>query len=411
MDSEGSDVENGMEHETVEVYEDGPIDQQLADGDGEEEGEAEPVQDDAIKAIYGHEKDVFCVSTSKTGRWLATGGEDDRAQIWDLTNQSDDPVLTIQHNDSVVSTAFNHSSTLLATADLSGRIVITQLSDLSMRTEIADSSDIEWMEWHRGSDILFAGDSDGTLWMWLISQAGVAQQKVYSAGSSPASAGHLLQDGRRLLVGYSDGQSKLWNLGDQSNCSLSCRSPVVAITSSTVSPLAAIGYENGNVFLVNTTPAENAGGGTLRVLDKYLAPGADTRRRGRPEDPEMEVDEAEEIGTAVESLQFSALHPWLAVGRNDGSVTVYDTQTQGMTRFSATNEGGMAVCRLFWLGYRLLTASVDGRIRLYDVRSGQMTRELCCGGDDILDMAIVEEEPQLKLVVACSGGAVRFMDC
>ena len=34
------------------------------------------------------------------------------------------------------------------------------------------------MFWHKSSDIIFAGDKDGTVWMWLIGATGVAQSKV-----------------------------------------------------------------------------------------------------------------------------------------------------------------------------------------------------------------------------------------
>lgn len=47
-----------------------------------------------------------------------------------------DPVVSIKHNDSVTGISFNSSGTLIATADLSGRIVVTQLSDLSKRAEV-----------------------------------------------------------------------------------------------------------------------------------------------------------------------------------------------------------------------------------------------------------------------------------
>lgn len=108
-----------------------------------------------------------------------------------------DPVLKIEHGDSVTHVGFNNAQTLLATADMSGKIVVTQLSDLNTRAKVISSSfnadivipisthlqinecnDLEWMCWHTTSDILFAGDKDGLVWMWLIGPSGVAQSKV-----------------------------------------------------------------------------------------------------------------------------------------------------------------------------------------------------------------------------------------
>ena len=88
-------------------------------------------------------------------------------------------MLKITHEDSVTQVLFNSSESLLATGDMSGKIVITHIPSLTTRTELNDCNDLEWMTWHSTSDILFAGDKDGMIWMWLIGPKGVVQSKVW----------------------------------------------------------------------------------------------------------------------------------------------------------------------------------------------------------------------------------------
>lgn len=52
--------------------------------ESEEEKSLAEMADEASITISAHEKDVFCVDLFGD-RWLASGGEDDRALLFDLT--------------------------------------------------------------------------------------------------------------------------------------------------------------------------------------------------------------------------------------------------------------------------------------------------------------------------------------
>ncbi|KAK5970152.1 Angio-associated migratory cell protein [Trichostrongylus colubriformis] len=93
------------------------------------------VVDDSLYALQAHAQDCFAIAVVAE-RWLASGGEDDVAFLWDQHVSDSDPVLKIEHDDSVTHVAFNNSQTLLATADMSGKITIVQLSDLSTRAKV-----------------------------------------------------------------------------------------------------------------------------------------------------------------------------------------------------------------------------------------------------------------------------------
>lgn len=77
----------------------------------------------------------------------------------------------------------------------------------------------------------------------------------------------------------------------------------------------------------------------------------------------------------METLQFSpSNNPWLAVGTNDGLLTIYDHNT-GQPRYECSHDG-MAIVKCEWLtlpdnSLRIITACFDGGLRGWDARSGE----------------------------------------
>ncbi|VDK49666.1 unnamed protein product [Anisakis simplex] len=112
-------------------------------------------EDEAKITIQAHQKDVFCVDCFED-HWMASGGEDDCAVLFDLHKN------------------FGES--------------------LRKRCEMDEPSELEWLEWHRSVDILFAGAHDGVIWMWLIGTDGVSQTKDCCYYSS------VLQEGMPLAM-------------------------------------------------------------------------------------------------------------------------------------------------------------------------------------------------------------------
>lgn len=73
---------------------------------------------------------VFCGSLSKAGKFAITGGEEDKAYVWDTT--SGEIILNCTgHKDSVIFAEFNFDETYLATGDMSGVIQVWKLNDKS----------------------------------------------------------------------------------------------------------------------------------------------------------------------------------------------------------------------------------------------------------------------------------------
>uniref|UniRef100_A0A1I7XJS7 WD_REPEATS_REGION domain-containing protein n=1 Tax=Heterorhabditis bacteriophora TaxID=37862 RepID=A0A1I7XJS7_HETBA len=355
--------------------------------------------DDSICSLQAHEQDCFAIAIAG-GRWLASGGEDDVTYLWDQTVSESTPVLKIEHNDSVISVAFNNAETLLASADMSGKIIVTQLSDLKSRAELTECNDLEWMFWHCTSDIIFAGDKDGMIWMWLIGSQGLVQSKVLASNGASCTVGYLLPDGKKLIAGYVDGFVRFWSIKDQSCYQLNLHSPVTAIHHHVSQPLAAIGTQDGMVYIVSTAQE-----GILRKLSTLSSLAVSATKK----DDEMEEDA---VDNCVECVQMAPSHPWLAVGRNDGSLCIYEIDSSS-PRSIFRSPKNQAIIRALWsmegIVPYLSVGSVDGYIRVFDARDGSLYKELGNGGDDVLDMTILESDP-LRIMTAGSGGVIRIFD-
>ncbi|ETN69747.1 Transcription initiation factor IIA, gamma subunit, beta-barrel domain protein, partial [Necator americanus] len=337
------------------------------------------VVDDSSYALQAHEQDCFSVAVAAE-RWLATGGEDDVAYLWDYQISDSDPVLKVDHKDSVTYVVFNNSQTLLATGDMSGHIIVTQLRDLKNRAKIDDCNDLEWMCWHTTSDILFAGDKDGIMWMWLIGPSGVVQSKVYAGSGLPCTVGHILPDGKRLLAGYSDGAARLWNLKDGTCTTLSILTPVSAVHHHVSQPVGVLGAEDGSVHVVNTSNVDKL------VVTAVFRPLLE---------PSKENDE-ENVENCVECVQFSPFNSWLAVGRNDGTLCIYEIDSAA-PRSIFRAPSAQAMVRALWSVEGstpfLCVGCVDGFVRVFDARDGSLCQELGNGGDEVLDMALLRSNP------------------
>ncbi|KAK6031105.1 Transcription initiation factor IIA, gamma subunit, helical domain protein [Ostertagia ostertagi] len=275
------------------------------------------VVDDSICALQAHAKDCFSIAVVAE-RWLASGGEDDVAFLWDQ--------------------------------NVSGRRVL----------QLNDCNDLEWICWHTTSDILFAGDKDGIVWMWLIGPSGVAQSKVYSGNGSSCTDGSLLPDGRRLLAGYADGAVRLWNLKDGTFTMLNLSGTVTAIHHHISQPIAAVGTEIGTVHVINTSHSDR-----LSVTVEFPALS-----------PPKEVDEEEaNLENCVECAQFAPFNSWLAVGRNDGTLCIYET-TSSAPRSIYRAPSPQAMVRALWSMEGntpfLCVGSVDCFVRIFDARDGSL---------------------------------------
>lgn len=347
---------------------------------------SQPEIDDACLTFTKHNGEIFSLDSGPADM-IVTGGEDDRALIWSARNGN---VLfeCLGHKDSVVSVKFNSKRTLLATADLSGLVIVWSVENFRVVHSFETGCDVEWALWHHTADILFCGGSDGAVWMWLVTSE--PNCKIYSGHGPSCTTGCLLPDGKRLIVGYADGAVKIWDLKDCTNISVQGRSShtesVTCVACSVENAIAASGSEDGTVNLFHSTTGEQ--------IDTVTLAKRTTVQDGNEEMAGQGNEEASS-SASVETLAFSPSGLYLAVGSVTGDFVVWDVGARRV-RKSFVHKDGVVKC--LWRGDNIFTCCLDGVIRLWS-NLGDLVTQWHGHSGAVLDFCLA---PDAKYLVSAS---------
>ncbi|XP_063144933.1 angio-associated migratory cell protein [Candoia aspera] len=344
-------------------------------------GEGLVAQDDSEVTFSKHTASVFCVSLDpKTNTLAVTGGEDDKAYVWRV---SDGELLfeCTGHKDSVTCVGFSYDSSFVATGDMSGLIKVWRV-EAKEEVWSFEVGDLEWTEWHPQSHVLLAGTADGNCWMWKIPGG---ECKTFQGPNCPATCGHVLPDGKRAVVGYEDGTVRIWDLKQVNSLHVlkgndGHQGPLTCVASQKDGSLILTGSVDCHAKLINA-----ATGKVVSVFKAESKPSAG------------EAEEAE--SNSVESLGFCRVMPLAAVGYLDGTLAIYDLATQTL-RHKCQHESG--IVQLLWEESSpvVYTCSLDGAVSLWDARSGKLISEYRGHSAEILDFALNKDA---SLVVTTSG--------
>lgn len=174
----------------------------------------EAIRDDAVCTFNKHTSPVFGCSLHPKFEWAATGSEDDHAYVWDI--RTGEVLYEIsEHKDTVTETHFSYDGSYLVTGDISGELFVYKVSEQHDERPILSKiweysmSDMAWLSWHRGANVLLAGADSGEVYVWRIPSGDC---KILPGQSSRCEAGELSGDGKKLLTVYTSGVVKLWDL-------------------------------------------------------------------------------------------------------------------------------------------------------------------------------------------------------
>uniref|UniRef100_A0A4W3HC69 Angio-associated, migratory cell protein n=1 Tax=Callorhinchus milii TaxID=7868 RepID=A0A4W3HC69_CALMI len=319
------------------------------DEDGDVEENMEAMRDHSELTFSRHSKAVFCVSLDAgSSSLVVTGGEDDQAFVWRL---SDGEVVLhcAGHKDSVISASFSHDSSMVATGDMSGLIMVWKL-ETRKRVWSFEVGDLQWMAWHPVAPVLLAGTDEGSVWMWKVPGG---ECKTFPSPGSQATCGVILPDGKRAVVGYEDGTVRVWDLkqgsplhvvkGAEGHCG-----PLTCVACDRNGSLVLTGSVDCTVKLLNTTTGKVVG---------VLCMGSSTRG----------CEDGEELPAA-------------------------------------------GIVQLRWECHTALlyTASLDGVVRMWDARTGSMQSEYRGHRAEILDFAVNKEA---SAIVTASGDHTAKVFC
>ncbi|GBL97583.1 Angio-associated migratory cell protein [Araneus ventricosus] len=310
--------------------------------------------DDAVNTFVFHSDPVFCCNFDKAGVLAVTGGQDDRAVVWDTNTDQQAKFVITEHRDSVIAADFNHDSSLVASADMDGLIQVWNVSSGSHEWDF-ETTEITWMAWHPTTNLLFAGTIDGNCWKWSVPDGATCE--VFPTHGVASSCGRLLDNGSKCVVGYQDGSVKLW---DVTNSSLigslhDHKQGVLCLASSPDGTLIASGAEDGTVKLIRSS--------NFKVLHSWNV--------------------AEDTG--IESIGFFRSHPLIAVGTSQGDLNIYDLSTY--TLRASTNLGDSIVKLVCSDSSPFVYIACGSNVECYDGRSCEVLNKWFCHDDRILDLA------------------------
>lgn len=342
-----------------------------------EEGAAVAIPDSSEVILNKHSQAVFCCAFHPTnGTNCVTGGEDDKGYVWNYLT-GDMIFECTGHKDSVIATGFNHDGRFVATGDMSGIIKVWK-SETGEKIWDFDLSEMRWLQWHPQSNVLLAGSGEGDMWMWRIPSG---ECKTFPSHGTSNECGKILADGNRAVVGYENGKVYIWNLANASVVQACVENPhqerITVVDCHKDNNLVMSGSTDATAKIINS----NSG----RILTTLMCGDGNN-------------DEA------VESIAFNQIHPIAATGTLQGSLQIWDIPSQ-VERLKYQQNAGIS--KLLWDDSLVYTAGLDGLIRLYDGRSGDMVRSWQRHEAEILDMALSNDKEYL--LTCCEDSTCRVL--
>lgn len=317
-----------------------------------EDDEARPsrsVVDMSLKTFSKHTAPVFCCSLHPTEDQVVSGGEDDQVYVWNVTT-GEEVFHCSTHKDTVICAEFSYDGAYLATGDLAGEIQVFKVAQDYKKVWEFSMGDMSWMMWHKASNVLMAGADSGEVYVWRIPSGDC---KVMQGQGHKAECGQLMQDGKRLVVGYNDGAVKMWDIRTNTvalelnpGAAHSHSEPVVSVSTDGDNSLILTGGMDGKITIIGPNGAVG-----------NLFPSSDAD------------------GDTVESVAFSPNQSMkLAVsGTIKGRVTIWDVTRQTI-RCECKNPGGYdgGVTKVLWVDETtVLVSFTNGEIKAYDARTGE----------------------------------------
>ena len=334
-----------------------------------------------IRVLTGHDFGVNAVAISPDGTWLATGGKDGTARIWDADGT---PRATLaDHFGRVNAVAISPDGTWLATSDGGGTARIWDAATGRARATLAGRGP------YHGAMFAVAISPDGT---WLATGRGDGTARIWDAATGRARVtltGHdfgvnavaIAPDGTWLATGGEDGTARIWDAATgRARVTLTGHSDrVLAVAIAPDGTWLATGGSDGTAriwdaatgrarvtltghdFGVNavaiapdgTWLATGGEDGTARIWDAATGRARPTTQAGRD----------------LEWLLAVAIAPdgtWLATGGSDGTARIWDAAT-GRARVTLTgHDGPTFAVSIAPDGTWLATGGHDGTARIWD---------------------------------------------
>jgi WD40 repeat protein/DNA-binding SARP family transcriptional activator/energy-coupling factor transporter ATP-binding protein EcfA2 len=311
------------------------------------------------KVLTGHESDILDITVSPDGRRVATGSDDFTARIWELaTGRS---LVLRGHVWQVPGVAFSPDGRWLATAGNDGAAILWDATlGTPLRTFPNRQIAISAVAFTPDGRRLVTGSSDGTT---QVRDATTGRADLMLAGHvAPVDALAVTPDGRYVLSTSVDGTTRCWDISVAGGRDwLTTPSAYLRYASLAFSPdgthFAAPRDEDG------LTIRDTRTGAVVRTLTGHPA---------RIVLPRFSPDGTVVAGAAGNGNDFASLE-------GGKTLPLWDLRT-GDLRVLRGHTDLVSGVAFGPDGRRLVTSSLDGTVRVWDVASGETVRSVTLDG-------------------------------
>ncbi|OHS99364.1 WD repeat protein [Tritrichomonas foetus] len=351
----------------------------------EEEEEAQ-YEDASAHSFTEHEDAVYSVAFCKkplpNGTIVfASGGGDDQAIMYHLIDKEEPKTFHLKgHTESINSLAFSADGTLLVTSDLNGNSIVWDTTDGHEISRLTGPTEgIEWVNWHPSLPAVLCGDSAGMIWLFSAKIGKCV--KVYSSHVGPVTCGGFRSDGSEIWSAGEDMHLRIWApKSGQATTTLSGlqwhHEPIITGCNNRNGAIIATGDMSGIVKLMRCDTGKIIG----------------------------QLDTGE---NSVEKVEFSYDDNYIAVASMGGAVTIWSPNDL-KNRHALQHPGG--VTSLAWHPKRpyVISACVDGAVRVWDARSGELMSEMHGHADVITGLDVYFDGNVLLIITSSEDTSVKL---
>ncbi len=340
-----------------------------------DDGAVEPLQ----AVLYGDGSSVNVVAFSANGKYLATGDNDGRVVVWDMTTRKKTPVR-LPDGTPVEALAFSPLDSSLAIGDNDGRVVVWDPTiHVTTRVNFKDSHAVDALAFSSDGTNLAVGYDDGNVWVRDVSTEKTGAHFLVGTGHEGNEVTLAFSpDGTHLAMGDDGGNVADGDVAtDTPGQSLKVGSEVESVAFDPSGRRILVGSYAGDV--VNWTPGVSAvatqDGRQLEAVafspeDQLVATG-DAAGNVVVWTPNGTQTTSFSDGSEVDSIAFSSGDPsgqLLATGDDAGNVVVWDMAKPSRVSF----DDGSEIDSLAFSpnGQSLATADLNGKIIMRSMNNG-----------------------------------------
>ncbi|KAK9463054.1 WD40-repeat-containing domain protein [Lipomyces oligophaga] len=372
-------------------------DHPMSDDDGQED---EPDEEDEIvqeidmsnnsSAYFDkHSDSIFLVNVHSQAPLAVTGGGDDTGYVWTYHNETPQLLATLSgHTDSLVTGGFTPNGKFVVTGGMDGRVRLWRARAKGHEWEFWDSiqevEEVTWISFHPTQTIFAFGSNDGSAWVYSYPK--LENLCTLYGHTTSCTAGVFVPSGQpeetpvdeqeiNLLTISDDGSVISWSIpsGEQNYKLMPTQfhyeAPWINLSLHQSGTSVAIGSADGKVTIVGTRT-----GNIIATLDVLGATG----KNNIPEEEQ-----------SIEGIAWCDTMSVLAVGLVANVICLFDT---GSWRVRRTLDVGDSITKIEFVPNSavLVSSSMDGILRRWDVRNGDLLWKGTGHSSGILGFALAD---------------------